>query len=51
MNIKLIDLGTIVFKFEEYGKKGLTHDYSLLFKIAELITDKNIRKILELFII
>ncbi len=28
-NLKLIDLGTIVFKIEEYGKYGITKDLSL----------------------
>jgi hypothetical protein len=46
-NIKLIDLGTIVFQIEDYGKYGLTKDYSFLTKLSE-ITDEKRQKILEL---
>jgi hypothetical protein len=41
-NIKLIDLGSIVFKIEDYGKKGLTNEYSFLVKLAEKFNDGNI---------
>ena len=50
-NLKLIDLGTIVFQIQDYGKFGLTKDYSILTKLSKEnkvddIKRKNIIKLL-----
>ncbi len=37
--IKLIDLGTIVFKFEDYGVRGYTDYFTILIKIAKKINE------------
>ncbi len=33
-NLKLIDLGSIVNDIRDYGKKGHTHFYSLLYELS-----------------